>query len=100
MNGRLIVLTDRYCFSSCLMAVDLLRRVGAEQVGEATDVSTRYMEVRTVTLPSGLRNFSTLMKLTLGLDDFGPYAPDRAYAGDLSDTAEVRTWIIGEVLGR
>lgn len=100
MNGRLIVLTDRYCFSSCLMAVDLLRRVGAEQVGEATDVSTRYMEVRTVTLPSGLRNFSTLMKLGVGLDDFGPYAPDRVYAGDLSDTAEVRTWVIEEVLGR
>jgi hypothetical protein len=100
MNGRLIVLTDRYCFSSCLMAVDLLRRVGAEQVGEATDVSTRYMEVRTVTLPSGLRNFSTLMKLGLGLDDFGPYAPERTYAGDLSDTDGVRAWVIEEVLGR
>lgn len=100
MNGRLIVLTDRYCFSSCLIAVDLFRRVGAEQVGEATDVSTRYMEVRTVTLPSRLRNFSTLMKLALGLDDFGPYAPERVYAGDLSDTAGVRAWIIEDVLGR
>ena len=53
-----------------------------------------------MTLPSGLRNFSTLMKLGLGLDDFGPYAPERVYAGDLSDTDGVRAWVIEEVLGR
>ena len=98
MTGRLVIVTDRYCFSSCLMAVDLFRRVGAVQVGEATDVSTRYMEVRTVTLPSRLRNFSTLMKLARGASDFGPYTPDHAYAGDLSDTMAVKTWVIDEVL--
>lgn len=98
MTGRLVVVTDRYCFSSCLMAVDMFRRVGAMQVGEATDVSTRYMEVRTVSLPSGLRNFSTLMKLARGASDFGPYTPDRIYGGDLSDTAAVKAWVVDEVL--
>jgi len=98
MAGQLVIVTDRYCFSSCLMAVDLFRRVGAMQVGEATDISTRYMEVRTVTLPSGLRNFSTLMKVARGAGDFGPYTPDRIYGGDLSDTAAVKTWVLDEVL--
>lgn len=98
MAGRLVFVTDRDCFSSCLMAADLLRRVGATQVGEATDLSTRYMEVRTVTLPSGLRNFSTLMKLARGLSDFGPYAPDRVFDGDLNDTAALKAWVIGDVL--
>ncbi|MEG1453299.1 S41 family peptidase [Brevundimonas sp.] len=99
MKGRLVAVTDRACFSSCLMAIDRLRRVGAEHVGEATNVSTRYMEVRTVTLPSGLRNFSTLMKLALGAGDFGPYVPQRVFDGTMSDTPAVRAWVIDDVIG-
>lgn len=100
LQGRLLMVTDRDCFSSCLMAADLLRRVGVEHVGEATDVSTRYMEVRTVTLPSGLRNFSTLMKLALGAGDFGPYVPQHVFSGAMSDTSAVREWVIKDIIGR
>lgn len=46
MKGRLILVTDRACFSSCLIATDIFRRIGALHVGEETDRSTRYMEVR------------------------------------------------------
>jgi len=99
LQGRLVMVTDRDCFSSCLMAADLLQAVGAEHVGEATDVSTRYMEVRTVTLPSGLRNFSTLMKLALGAGDFGPYVPQYSFDGAMSDTPAVRAWVIGDIIG-
>lgn len=92
MTGKLVIVTDRACFSSCLLAVDTFRHVGALQIGEATDLSTRYMEVRTVTLPSGLRNFSTLQKVAVGAGDFGPYQPDRIFPGIMSDTAALQQW--------
>lgn len=69
---RLLLVTDHYCFSSCLIAVDLFRRLGALQLGETTDMSSRYIEVREILLPSGLRTFSTLQKVALGANSFGP----------------------------
>lgn len=93
MRGRLVVVTDAACFSSCLMATDLLVRAGALHVGQATGVSTRYMEVRSITLPSGLRTFSTLMKVAVGGGDYGPYAPARAYPGPMDDEAALKAWV-------
>jgi hypothetical protein len=93
MKGRLVIVTDRSCFSSCLIAVNLFRHLGALQVGEATDASTRYMEVREETMPSGLRTFSTLQKVALGLGNYGPYKPDRIYPGDLTDTGALKSWV-------
>jgi hypothetical protein len=51
------------------------------------------MEVREITLPSGLRTFSTLQKVTLGIGDFGPYEPHIAYPGPLADTAALKAWV-------
>lgn len=93
MQGRLVLLTDRACFSSCLMAANLLRNLGALHVGEATDMSTRYMEVREIILPSGLRTFSTLQKVALGTGDFGPYAPSLVYPGPLDETDTLKAWV-------
>lgn len=90
---RLVLVTDRSCFSSCLIATDLFRRLGAVHVGEATDVSTRYMEVRQEVLPSGIRTFSTLQKVALGSEDYGPYQPTISYPGDLAKTEEVQQWV-------
>lgn len=99
-DSHLVVLTDRHCFSSCLMTVDLFRRLGALHVGEATDSSSRYMEVRTVVLPSGLRDFSTLQKVAVGLPDFGPYAPDIPYPGAMADDEALKAWLTAELTGR
>lgn len=93
MRGRLILLTDRACFSSCLMATKLFRDLGALHVGEATDMSTRYMEVREIVLPSGLRTFSTLQKVALGTSDFGPYSPAVLYPDALDDTDKLKAWV-------
>ena len=93
MQGRLILLTDRACFSSCLMAADLFRRLGALHVGEATDVTTRYMEVREIVLPSGLRTFSTLQKVALGAGNYGPYVPSIRYSGSLAEDDKVKSWV-------
>lgn len=93
MSGRLVLVTDRSCFSSCLIAADLFRGLGAIHVGEATDVSTRYMEVRQEILPSGIRTFSTLQKVALGTADYGPYEPAVGYPGDLAATEELQQWV-------
>lgn len=93
MKGRLILVTDRACFSSCLMAADLFRRLGAKHVGEATDMSTRYMEIREIVLPSGLRTFSTLQKVAIGLGDFGPYEPQITYPGALHEDDKLKAWV-------
>ncbi|RZJ41503.1 MAG: hypothetical protein EON86_10225 [Brevundimonas sp.] len=100
LNRKVIVVTDRHCFSSCLMTVDLFRRLGALHVGEATDSSSRYMEVRTIVLPSGLRDFSTLQKVAVGLPDFGPYTPDIPYPGAMADDAALKAWVAEQVASR
>ena len=92
-KGSLILLTDRACFSSCLIAANLFRNLGALHVGEATDMSTRYMEVREIVLPSGLRTFSTLQKVALGIGDFGPYEPTVVYPGPLHEDDRVKAWV-------
>jgi hypothetical protein len=92
-KGRLVLLTDRACFSSCLIAADTFRKLGALHVGEATDMSTRYMEVREIVLPSGLRTFSTLQKVALGFGDFGPYEPSVVYPGPLHEDDKVKAWV-------
>ncbi len=97
MKGRLAFVTDRACFSSCLLAVDMLKAVGALQLGEATDRSTRYMEVREIDLPSGLRTFSTLQKVALGAGDFGPYQPDRLFPGRMADTDALKAWTVANL---
>jgi hypothetical protein len=93
MKGKLVLITDRSCFSSCLIAADYFRRLGALHVGEATDVSTRYMEVRDVMMPSGIRTFSTLAKVNLGAGDYGPYVPEVPYPGDLADEKALKDWV-------
>ena len=92
--GRLFVLTDHVCFSSCLLVADRLRRLGATHVGEETDAATRYFEVREDRLPSGLSMFSTLQALSPGSPpQIGPFIPQVAYDGDISDTAALEAWI-------
>jgi hypothetical protein len=46
MKGRLLLLTDNFCFSSCLVVTDDFRRLGAFHVGQTTDAATRFTEVR------------------------------------------------------
>ncbi|MFD2368275.1 S41 family peptidase [Pseudoduganella sp. GCM10020061] len=93
MQGRLVIVTDSRCFSSCLLATNAFRQLGALHVGEATDMSTRYMEVYEVMLPSGMRTFSTLQKVAVGLGDYGPYQPHKLYPGSLADTDPLKAWV-------
>lgn len=92
--GKVVVVTDHACFSSCLLMVRDFRALGALHVGEATNAATRYMEVREITLPSGLSTFSTLQKVAIGEGaDIGPFTPARLFPGRMSDTAALEAWV-------
>lgn len=96
MRGRVVLLTDNTCFSSCLLVTDAFRRLGALHVGQATDANTHYMEVREAELPSGLSMFSTLQALgPAAPPQIGPFAPTHVYGGDIGDTPAVEAWVVG-----
>ncbi|MEM8615572.1 MAG: hypothetical protein AAGF20_01415 [Pseudomonadota bacterium] len=93
-EARVILLTDAYCFSSCLMLAHRFIAGGALQVGTVTDGDGWFMEVASRPLPSGRARFSTMMKVNLNYDQaLGPFQPQIAYGGDMSDTAALKAWV-------
>lgn len=99
MKGRLILLTDNACFSSCLDVTEDFRDLGALHVGQTTDADTRFMEVREQYLPSGYSLFSTLQAVSSDVPrGLGPYDPKVVYDGDIADTAALEAWITHTVL--
>ncbi|MGZ9098501.1 MAG: hypothetical protein ACXW3O_02240 [Brevundimonas sp.] len=97
MQGRLVLVTDESCFSSCLMVTDDFRRLGALHLGHATDRGARYMEVRAEPLPSGLGQFSTLQKMALGEMATGPFLPDIVHEGPMHDDTALEAWVMAAV---
>ncbi len=92
-EGRLVLITDEYCFSSCLMVADDFRRLGALHVGHTTNRDTRYMEVRRIDLPSGLGRMSTMQKVAWGDSAVGPFVPEIPYQGDMNDDPALEAWV-------
>jgi hypothetical protein len=91
---KVVLLTDRFCFSSCLLATHLFRGLGALHVGEETDQNTHYMEVRSITLPSGLSTFSTMQAIDRShARRVGPFTPAIVYSGRTDDDAAVKAWL-------
>lgn len=94
-QGKLYVLTDYRCFSSCLMMVHQYRLLGATQIGETTDANTHYTQNRHNPMPSGLSSFSTLQAISPDTPrQVGPFVPHIAFDGDLADNAAVEAWLI------
>jgi Peptidase family S41 len=94
MKGRLILLTDNLCFSSCLAVTGDFRTLGAFHVGQTTDAATRFVDVREQYLPSGYSMFSTLQSVDpSGASQVGPFEPALTYHGDISDTAALEDWV-------
>jgi hypothetical protein len=95
MKGRLILLTDNLCFSSCLAVTDDFRTLGAFHIGQTTDAATRFVDVREQYLPSGYSMFSTLQSVDPGgASQVGPFEPVLAYNGDIADTTTLEAWVI------
>jgi hypothetical protein len=95
MKGRLLLLTDSLCFSSCLLVTDDFLTLGAFHVGQTTDAATHYLEVREEYLPSGYSMFSTLQAIDPGSPyQIGPFEPTLIYNGDIGDTHALEAWVI------
>ena len=99
LKGKLILLTDNACFSSCLAVADDFRTLGALHVGQTTDAATWYVDVREEYLPSGYSMFSTLQAVSGDTKAVGPYEPALRYSGDIADTAALERWISQTVVG-
>lgn len=98
-SARVYMLSNGTCGSSCLNFADTVLFVpGVQLIGSATSGDGPYMEVRNVTLPSGLVQLTIPQKVWRGMPR-GPleaYEPDIAYDGAWDD-ASVRAWVMGLV---
>lgn len=97
MTARTWVLTDSGCASACLDAVDLLKALGATQVGQETSGDTVYMELREEPLPGGRVAARIPMKVYRGRarGDNETHVPVHEWTGALADTAGIEAWLAG-----
>lgn len=94
VRAKVSFLTDAACFSSCITAVDIPRRMGAIQIGQATNEDTHYSEVREVVLPSGLATFSTLQAIMpVAPKRIGTWIPALEFSGNISNTDSLERWV-------
>jgi hypothetical protein len=94
MKGRVILLTDNICFSSCLAVTGDFLTLGAFHVGQTTDAATHFVDVREEYLPSGYSMFSTLQSLDPNSPaQVGPFEPALPYDGDIADTNALEKWV-------
>jgi hypothetical protein len=90
------MLSNGTCGSSCLNFADTVLFVpGVKLIGSATSGDGPYMEVREVTLPSGLVTLTIPQKVWRGMGrgSLEAYEPDVAYDGAWDD-ASVRAWVM------
>jgi hypothetical protein len=94
--ARVYMLSNGTCGSSCLNFADTVLFVpGVKLIGSATSGDGPYMEVREVTLPSGLVTLTIPQKVWRGMGrgSLEAYEPDVAYDGAWDD-ASVRAWVM------
>ncbi|MCW5724606.1 MAG: hypothetical protein KIS81_06580 [Maricaulaceae bacterium] len=94
--ARVAVLTDGSCASACLDFMDrLMARPGVVHLGAPTSADTQYMEVRTVTLPSGAARLTFAQKVYRGRARGAGvyYDPHIAFDGPLWTGDALRAWV-------
>lgn len=99
-TGPLVLLvTDHACFSSCLIATEEFRRLGAVHVGRPTNRGEAFMEVREATLPSGHATFATMQSYAPVMEGrLGPFIPRHLFPGDITDTEALELWVVGQMV--
>lgn len=93
--GKAFVLTDAGCFSSCVVVMNTLKRMGAIQVGEASGQNEVWGEsVGPIDLPSGLGSYRTSVSIIRQpRSALGGLPPDIAWPGAMDDDDGLRKWI-------
>jgi oligopeptide transport system substrate-binding protein len=96
------VLTDAACGSACLDAVDLWKALGAIQVGQETAADTFYMDIRRVSLPSGMSSLWFPMKVFRDRPRGWnvPQTPAFSFEGDMTDTDAIDRWLMRDISAR
>jgi hypothetical protein len=98
LYGRpVFVLTDAGCFSSCVIAADTLRRLGARQVGEVSGQNEEFGEAAgPLALPSGLaRLWVPISIIRQARESLGGLPVDAPWPGALDDDPAIFAWIAG-----
>lgn len=96
-KGKTVLLTDSYCGSACLDFADLSLSIpGLVHMGEETSADTVYMDIRMVTLKSGLGQFSLAQKVYRDRPRANnqSYIPQYLYQGKMTDTDGLQKWVI------
>ena len=97
---KVFVLTDAGCFSSCVVVMNTLKRMGAIQVGEASGQNEVYGEsVGPFDLPSGLGWYRIPVSIIRQpRSSLGGLPPDVRWPGAMDDDRGLRAWIAGLAL--
>lgn len=97
VTARIIAIIDSNNFSAALDFIDELKLVdpGVLLIGQKTRADTLYMDVRTVTLPSGLGSFTFPMKVYRNRPRLAnqPYVPDVRYK-EITNTKKLRDFVV------
>lgn len=93
--GKAFVLTDAGTFSSSIVVMNILKRMGAIQVGEPSGQNEVYGEsIGPIELPSGLGSYRVPVSIIRQpRSQLGGLPPDVAWSGAMDDEAGVRAWI-------
>ncbi len=101
VTGKVYVLTDYGCASSCIAFADEMRLMpGVRLIGLETFVDSRTGTPISTPLPSGNATLSVPVMTRDGRDrgDNAPVRPDIMFNGDITDTSAIRSWIVQTVL--
>jgi hypothetical protein len=93
--GKVFVVTDAGCFSSCVVVMNTLKRMGAIQVGEASGQNEVYGEsVGPFSLPSGLGWYRVPASIIRQpRSSLGGLPPDIPWPGAMDDDQGLRAWV-------
>lgn len=98
-KGKLYFLADYSCFSSCLLMLNKLRKLGAHTVGKVTNSMPRYYDMKIVPLSSGSGSVISMTKVDLNENSrIGPYFPEFKFDGFMDDTKKLQEWFLESVL--
>lgn len=98
-SGRALVITDRYCVSSCLDFMDLLKQIpGLRHWGEPTNADTVYTEVADMWHEYHKEAYSFIVPVkqwsARPRKDNEPYIPDVIFDGNIFDDAAVEEQVL------
>lgn len=99
-KGRVVLLTDTMCASSCLDFADAAYELpDFVHAGRMTNADSVYMEVRNAPLPSGLAELVLPVKVYRGRPRGHnvPYTPSWVYPGNIYDTPALERWLVDQI---